>query len=66
MNHGVIGILMIFRSGIKGVIGILDEKESKEVATGVAAIKCAFETKILCLDNPPFKRGWGRPIPKMA
>ena len=49
MNHGVIGILMIFRSGIKGVIGILDEKE---VATGVAVIKCAFETKILCLDTP--------------
>ena len=53
MNHGVIGILMIFRSGIKGVIGILDEKESKEVATGAAEMKCAFETKIPCLDNPP-------------
>ena len=29
---------------LKEVIGILDEKE---VATGVTAIKCAFETKIL-------------------
>ena len=39
---------MIFRSAIEGVIGILNEKE---VATDVMAIKCVFETEILCLDT---------------
>ena len=49
-NHGgVIGILTIFKSSIKGgVIGISHENRGRD--TRVASIKCTFETQMMCLE----------------